>query len=110
MIASGFHEVTININDALGECITSFGVVGDPPKAVGGRVIDDPSPVMLVTPDVVGASLRPGGSEFEGTISKTTRDGVMTIMASNGTWIYNLIPARWSDGKGPAIYLAVWPD
>lgn len=110
MITSGFHEVTIDFNNALGEFMTSFGAVGNPPNVMDGRVIEDPSAVMLVTPDVVGASLRPGGWEFDGTVSKTTRDGVMTIMAANGTWIYNLLPARWSDNEGPAIYLAVWPD
>jgi hypothetical protein len=68
-------------------------------------------PVILVTPDVLGACLRPEGSTYDGITAYASPDGFLTLFTpSGGTWVYELHPARWSDNQPPSIYLAVWPD
>lgn len=99
--------------DDDGYVATPFGPVGGPPKVRyvdGCPRVEGMDPVFLITPDVLALCFSPVGSEWDGVTIVADRSGLLTVMTRAGMWIYEVFPAVWSDGRGPAIYLAVWPD
>jgi hypothetical protein len=71
------------------------------------------NPVIMVRAADVGVALRPGGDDtYGGVVSTVTRDGMFRIDSADGSWIWELFPARFSHGNpyGPACYVAVWRD
>ncbi|CQD15721.1 hypothetical protein BN970_03306 [Mycolicibacterium conceptionense] len=92
------------------ECdfLSPWGPIGGPPRYRGE--LDGMDPTFLVMPSVVGACLRPGGSEFDGILGMCDQFGYLTLTTPVGAWKYELFPAKFDDGQGPEIYLAVWPD
>lgn len=98
-------EVLIEVTD---EFVSPWGPIGGPPRWRGE--LEGMDPTFAVTPDVVAACLRPGGSEVDGILGIADQGGYLTLVTPVGTWKYELFPAYFSDGEGPALYLAVWPD
>lgn len=92
---------------------TPFGRIGSPPHFVDGRLIgDDPPPVMLILASNVAQALAPGGDRtWGGVVSTATRDGIFRVDSLDGSWVWELFPARWSDDVDtPACYVGVWRD
>ena len=92
---------------------TQFGLVGHPPRFVDGELTNAVAPVILVCAKDVGTALQPGGDDtYGGVVSTVSRDGMFRIDSADGSWIWELFPARFSHGDpyGPACYLAVWRD
>lgn len=93
---------------------TRFGQIGTGPRFRDGRLVDwlpTVSPVMCVLPEDVGLALRPGGDDsYGGVVSTASRDGMFRVDSLDGSWIWELFPARWSDGNGGPLYVAVWRD
>ncbi|MBU8834611.1 hypothetical protein [Mycolicibacterium goodii] len=96
--------------DRFGE--TPFGPIGTPPAFGSGLLLNTVNPVILVKAEDVGAALRPGGDDtYGGVVSTVSPDGMFRIDSTDGSWIWELMPARWSHGSPwPACYLAVWRD
>lgn len=86
-----------------------WGPIGGPPQMRHGELVDA-DPVILITPDIVGLCLQPGGSAWRGTVSSIDHAGVLTIITPERVLIYELFPAVWEDGEGPELYVGRWPD
>lgn len=99
------REVVID----AGSFSSPWGSIGGPPGMYDGE-LRHMDPVIAASPEDVMYALRPGGVEFRGVRFSADRSGLVTVTCPAGTWVYELFPAVWSDGDGPAIYLAVWPD
>lgn len=91
---------------------TPFGPIPEPPCFAGGHLINQVPPTMIVLADDVAAALRDGGDEFGGAHVTATRDGMFRVKSRDGSWVWELLPARFSDDQPyyPVCYLAVWRD
>lgn len=92
---------------------TPFGKVCRPPTFSSGRLLDAVNPVILVRAADVGAAMQPGGDDtYGGVVSTVSPDGMFRVDSADGSWIWELFPARFVPGDpyGPACYLAVWRD
>lgn len=89
--------------------MTRYGRVGGPPCWINGK-LEGMDPLILLTPDIVGACFADGGLRIGGIVGCVDRAGFLTLACPDGVWKYELHPARFSDGNGPALYLGVWPD
>ncbi|MBU8834612.1 hypothetical protein [Mycolicibacterium goodii] len=94
--------------DRFGE--TPFGMVCSAPRALSGEIIDPAPPVTVAYVEFVAECLRPAGAVWHGVRHTVTPDGYLRVEAVNGTWIWELMPARWSDGAGGPLYVCVWRD
>lgn len=94
--------------DRFGE--TPFGMARSTPRIFAGEIIDSPPPVTIASVQDVADCLRPGGAVWRGARHIATPDGFLRVEATNGTWIWELMPARWSDGNGGPLYVCVWRD
>lgn len=107
------REVVIEVPEGAGSLMSPWGPVGGPPEMRGDELWGM-DPVFLVTPCMVGAALRPGGTEWRGVLGIADRSGILTLISPAGTWVYELFPASWSDDRqwrnSPVVYVAVWPD
>lgn len=99
-------EIEIMVTDD--DFMSPWGPIGGPPRYRGELTGMDP--IFAITPDVVGACLRPGGFNVSGILSIADPGGYLTLITPVGSWKYELFPACFDDGEGPALYLAVWPD
>lgn len=84
-----------------------------------GFTVSSPSwpmrPTLLFMPsDVAEALSGPVQMVSRGRLQTLTVscDGVATVVDSSTgqSFVYELFPAIFSDGRGPAIYVGVWPD
>lgn len=102
-------EVVIDIQSGS----TPFGELPDPPRFVGGRLVNTVPPVMIVLARDLSAALRDGGDSMHGDAYATaTPDGMFRVDSLDGSWVWELLPARFSDDRpyDPPCYLAVWRD
>ena len=89
---------------------TRFGLARSAPRIWSGEMLGPPPPVALLSMDDLVEAIRPGGAVWRGARHTISRAGFLRVECVNGTWVYELFPARWSDGEGGPLYVAVWPD
>ena len=90
---------------------TRFGMARSAPRVFAGRVIDPPPPpITLLSMEDLVEAVQPGGAVWFGARCAVTPAGFLRVDCENGFWIYELFPARWSDGEAGPLYVAVWRD
>ena len=96
-------------SDRFGE--SRFGMARSAPRIWSGEMVDvPPPPVTFAAVQDVVECLCPGGAWWNGARHVVTPHGFLRVDCLNGFWIYELFPARWSDGHGGPFYLCVWRD
>lgn len=93
--------------------MTRYGMIGHPPNFCGGWLCNEVPPIMLVCAEDVCAAMQPGGDTSYGdVVSTVSPDGMFRIDSADGSWIWELFPATFSDGRNnePTCYVAVWRD
>lgn len=96
-------------HDRFGE--TRFGLARSAPRIYAGQLDDPPPPpITFVSMEDLIEALQPDGADWFGALGTVSPAGFLRVECSTGTWIYELFPARWSDGEGGPLYLAVWRD
>ncbi|CQD25344.1 hypothetical protein BN970_07146 [Mycolicibacterium conceptionense] len=76
------------------ECdfLSPWGPIGGPPRYRGE--LDGMDPTFLVMPSVVGACLRPGGSEFDGILGMCDQFGYLTLTTPVGGVEVRAVPGQ----------------
>lgn len=90
---------------------TRFGMARSTPRIYAGRMEDPPpQPIALLSIHDLAEAARPDGAVWRGALHTVTQGGFLRVDCENGFWIYEPFPARWSDGYGGPLYVAVWRD
>ena len=119
-------SVELHQDPETGVISTPWGVMTHPTPA---KIPGHPGEVVvghvcLIDADVVAEMLATGGTGWGSAsgvpdsvrdcIVGATTDGTrmfLNVAAQNGTWVWELHPAHWSDGGGPdGLMVGVWRD